>query len=132
MPAGWVSASCGSGVRTTDHRPELCRGGSWCYDITCAVQPVSYGRRLFHTACPADTRVPLLRRAHAEQPQPGPGAFYRNSLRGRQRGWRGRLVQTEKLLNELLFKAQINHNKRSGEIPSSARAVNQSDSSSPK
>ena len=70
----------------TDHRPELCRGGPWCYDITCAVQSASYGRRLFHTPCPAYTRVPLLRRAHAEQSQPGPGAFYRNRLRSRQRG----------------------------------------------
>lgn len=97
MPAGWVSTSCGSGVRATDHRPELCCGGSWCYDITCAVQQVSYSRCLFHTTCPANTRVPLLRRAHAEQPQPGLGAFYRNRLRGRQRGWRGRCEETRSL-----------------------------------
>jgi hypothetical protein len=102
MPEGWVSASCGSGVRATDHRPELCRGGSWCYDITCAVQQVSYSRRLFHTTCPADTQVPLLRRAHAEQPQPGPGAFYRNRLRGRQRGWRRRCAETRSLIVRVL------------------------------
>jgi len=91
MPAGWVSAQCGSGVRPADDRLELRRGGSWCYNLTCAVQPVSYRWSLFYTACSADTGVSLLRRLHAQQPQSRRGKFYSDHSGGRQRSWGRRL-----------------------------------------